>query len=241
MAMGTCEENIYCAKIAEQAKRYDEMANYMKEVAEAKAALTVEERNLLSVAYKNAVGSLRSALRIARSAHANAKEDSYGQKEKEFASNYRSKIKHKFDDICTTILRLLSEKLKHADGQDAKVFYYKMEGDYYRYRAEFADGDEKVKAVQNAQNAYDSALDALKQPGEDLDVTHPIRLGLALNYSVFQYEVLSKPCDACNTARTAFEKAIAELDDVEEDSHKESTLIMQLLRENLILWTTEYE
>ena len=59
-------------------------------------------------------------------------------------------------------------------------------------------------------------------------MTHPIRLGLALNYSVFMYEVLGNPDDACKMARTAFEDAIAELDNVAEDSYKDSTLIMQL-------------
>ena len=76
---------------------------------------------------------------------------------------------------------------------------------------------------------------------KDLAVTHPIRLGLALNYSVFQYEVLSNPDEACKMARTAFEDAIAELDNVAEDSYKDSTLIMQLLRDNLTLWTSDQE
>jgi len=70
-------------------------------------------------------------------------------------------------------------------------------------------------------------------------VTHPIRLGLALNYSVFQYEVLQQPEEACKMARTAFDSAIAELDNVAEDSYKYSTLIMQLLRDKLALWTSD--
>jgi len=70
-------------------------------------------------------------------------------------------------------------------------------------------------------------------------VTHPIRLGLALNFSVFYYEVLNNPEEACKMARQAFEDAIAELDNVSEDSYKDSTLIMQLLRDNLTLWTSD--
>ena len=54
----------------------------------------------------------------------------------------------------------------------------------------------------------------------DLVVTHPIRLGLALNFSVFHYEVLGNPEEACKMARQAFEDAIAELDSVSEDSYK---------------------
>merc|ERR1712087_813482 len=59
--------------------------------------------------------------------------------------------------------------------------------------------------------------------------------------NVFQYEVLANPDEACKMARTAFEDAIAELDNVAEDSYKDSTLIMQLLRDNLTLWTSDQE
>merc|ERR1711982_195399 len=90
----------------------------------------------------------------------------------------------------------------------------------------------------SARLAYDEAKNVAEK---DLAVTHPIRLGLALNYSVFQYEVLQKPDEACKMARSAFEEAIAELDNVSEDSYKDSTLITQLLRDNLTLWTSDQE
>merc|ERR1712007_1429 len=141
--------------------------------------------------------------------------------------------------ICDAVVGLLDGNLinKAANGE-SKVFYQKMKADYYRYIAEFSDGDSKSKAAENARLAYE---DASKVAEKDLVVTHPIRLGLALNYSVFQYEVLQQPDEACKMARTAFEDAIAELDNVAEDSYKDSTLIMQLLRDNLTLWTSDQE
>merc|ERR1711959_525800 len=111
-------------------------------------------------------------------------------------------------------------------------------GDYYRYIAEFTDGEGKAGAANNAHDAYKEAMAVATT---DLVVTHPIRLGLALNFSVFHYEVLGNPEEACKMARTAFEDAIAELDNVAEDSYKDSTLIMQLLRDNLTLWTSDGE
>merc|ERR1712176_486725 len=125
-----------------------------------------------------------------------------------------------------------------ASSGESKVFYQKMKADYYRYIAEFSTGDKKNAAAENARQAYEAAQ---KVAEKDLVVTHPIRLGLALNFSVFQYEVLQQPDDACKMARTAFEDAIAELDNVAEDSYKDSTLIMQLLRDNLTLWTSDQE
>jgi len=78
-------------------------------------------------------------------------------------------------------------------------------------------------------------------PLVQLAPTNPIRLGLALNFSVFYYEVMNSPERACNLAKQAFDDAIAELDTLTEDSYKDSTLIMQLLRDNLTLWTSDME
>lgn len=74
---------------------------------------------------------------------------------------------------------------------------------------------------------------------QELLPTHPIRLGLALNYSVCLYEILGQQKDACELAKKSFDEAIAKLDTLDEASYKDSTLIMQLLRDNLTLWTQE--
>merc|ERR1712238_444443 len=194
------------------------------------------ERNLLSVAYKNAVGSRRAAWRIITSVE--QKETSKGNAEQaEFAKEYCAKVEAELQKICDTILALLDGNLiDKATHGESKVFYQKMKADYYRYIAEFTVDEKRSKAADNAKVAYE---DAQKVAEKDLVVTHPIRLGLALNFSVFQYEVLQNQDEACKMARTAFEDAIAELDNVQEDSYKDSTLIMQLLRDNLTLWTSD--
>merc|ERR1712190_451595 len=189
-------------------------------------------------AYKNAVGSRRAAWRIITSVE--QKEKSKGNEENAaYAKEFCEKVEKELETICDTILKLLDNNLiKQATNGESKVFYQKMKADYYRYIAEFSDGDKKSAAAENARVAY---ADAAAVAEKDLVVTHPIRLGLALNYSVFMYEVLSNPDEACKMARTAFEDAIAELDNVAEDSYKDSTLIMQLLRDNLTLWTSDQE
>jgi 14-3-3 protein epsilon len=93
----------------------------------------------------------------------------------------------------------------------------------------------RKKVVQDAQDAYKQASHA----AEELKSTHPIRLGLALNYSVFYYEILSSPEVACKLAKQAFDNAIADLDGLEEDEYRDSATIMQLLRDNLTLWTSD--
>merc|ERR1712012_502123 len=169
-----------------------------------------------------------------------AKEKGKGNEENaKWAKQYCRKVEEELQKICDTILGLLDGNLiKKASTGESKVFYQKMKADYYRYIAEFTEGDTKSKAAESARQAYE---DAKTVADKDLVVTHPIRLGLALNYSVFLYEVLQNPDDACKMARQAFEDAIAELDNVSEDSYKDSTLIMQLLRDNLTLWTSDGE
>merc|ERR1712137_457012 len=142
-------------------------------------------------------------------------------------------VEGELQTICDSILKLLDETLiPKTTGGESKVFYQKMKADYYRYIAEFSEGDKKKDASEKARLAYE---DASSVAAQDLAVTHPIRLGLALNYSVFQYEVLGNQDEACKMGRTAFEDAIADLDNVADDSYKDATLIMQLLRDNLTL------
>jgi len=224
------------AKLAEQAERYDEMVDFMKDVARLDTELTVEERNLLSVAYKNVIGARRASWRIISSIE--QKEESKGNADHvEKIKNYRLKVEEELSDICKDILSVLDQHLiNSAESSESKVFYYKMKGDYHRYLAEFAVADVRADASKQANEAYKSATDIALV---ELAPTHPIRLGLALNYSVFHYEIMTSPDKACSLAKQAFDDAIAELDTLSEDSYKDSTLIMQLLRDNLTLWQSD--
>lgn len=116
-----------------------------------------------------------------------------------------------------------------AVSDESKVFYMKMQGDYYRYCAEVADTENREAIVENSFEAYKKAMEI----ANGLHPTHPIRLGLALNFSVFYYEIKDKPGEACKLAKQSFDDALAELDSLGQDSYKDSTLIMQLLRDNL--------
>lgn len=232
------EDLVYLAKLAEQAERYEEMVESMKKVASSDQELTVEERNLLSVAYKNVIGARRASWRIVSSIE--QKEENKGNTDHTFIiKEYRSKIESELTRICNDILSVLDMHLiASATTGESKVFYYKMKGDYYRYLAEFALGDKRKSASDSSLAAYKAASDIATI---ELPPTHPIRLGLALNFSVFYYEILGSPNCACHLAKQAFDDAIAELDTLSEESYKDSTLIMQLLRDNLTLWTSDMQ
>ncbi|KAJ5500499.1 14-3-3 family protein [Penicillium expansum] len=215
--MGSERENkTFLARLCEQAERYDEMVTFMKEVANIGGELTVDERNLLSVAYKNVVGTRRASWRIISSIE--QKEENKGSEEHvSIIRDYRQKIETELEQVCQDVLDVLDEALiPKAETGESKVFYYKMKGDYHRYLAEFASGPKRKGAATAAHEAYKNATDVAQT---ELTPTHPIRLGLALNFS-------------------AFDDAIAELDSLSEESYRDSTLIMQLLRDNLTLWTS---
>jgi hypothetical protein len=196
--------------------------------------LSNEERNLLSVAYKNSVGARRTAWRTISAIQ--QKEEYKGSRFIEIIKGYRAKIEKELEDICNDVLELLDKVLiKNSKNPEAKVFFLKMKGDYYRYLGEFLTGDRRKNVIQLAQEAYKVA----SNEAEALKTTHPIRLGLALNYSVFYYEILNSPDHACKLAKAAFDNAIAELDGLEEDEYRDSATIMQLLRDNLTLWTSD--
>jgi len=233
MSTGERAELVQRAKLAEQAERYDDMAASMKKVTELGEELSNEERNLLSVAYKNVVGARRSSWRVISS----IEQKTEGNERKQaMAKEYREKVDKELRDICGDVLVLLDKHLiAKASNAESQVFYLKMKGDYYRYLAEVAAAD-KADVLNESKNAYQSAMDVAKK---EMQPTHPIRLGLALNYSVFFYEIQNSPEEACQLAKQAFEDAIAELDSLNEDSYKDSTLIMQLLRDNLTLWTSD--
>jgi len=228
------DELVQRAKLAEQAERYDDMAGSMKAVTETGIELSNEERNLLSVAYKNVVGARRSSWRVISSIE---QKTEGSEKKQQMAKEYREKVEKELRDICQDVLGLLDSFLiPKASNAESKVFYLKMKGDYFRYLAEVAVGDAKAAVVDDSQKAYADAFEISKSK---MQPTHPIRLGLALNFSVFYYEILNSPDKACQLAKQAFDDAIAELDTLNEDSYKDSTLIMQLLRDNLTLWTSD--
>merc|ERR1712138_180327 len=151
------EEQVQRAKLAEQAERYDDMAAAMKSVTEAGAEPSNEERNLLSVAYKNVVGARRSSWRVISSIE---QKTEGSEKKQQLAKEYREKVEKELRDICNDVLALLDKYLiAKASNAESKVFYLKMKGDYYRYLAEVATGDDRAGVVDDSQKSYQDAFE----------------------------------------------------------------------------------
>jgi len=220
--------------MAEIAERHEDMCTFMREVVKASASgpdLSFDERNLLSVAYKNAVGARRASWRAL-----NVDEN----KNVPSVVKFRQLVEKELEDLCKDVLKLLEDTLiPHKDAsEEAKVFYRKMAGDYYRYLAEFITTDELPQLQKKSADYYKQAMDAATTL---MDATDPVRLGLALNYSVCLYEIMKDKDGACSLAQSAFDEAILKLDRCDEQQYKDGTLILQLLRDNLTLWSSNPE
>ena len=235
------EELVYQAKICEQIERYEKMLNLMKKILDFPQELSAEERNLLSVAYKNSVSPKRTAWRIIdnQEKKEEAKSDQASGRHLELLKTFKKKVEKELDETCNDIIQTIENTLTpNAKDASSKVFYMKMKGDYYRYISEYNNGQDRNDIIGKANQAYTQAMSVAQS---EMETTDPIRLGLSLNYSVFHYEIKNNPQEACKMAKTSFDEAIADIENIKDEHYKDSTTIMQLMRDNLTLWTQELE
>ncbi|KAG0482832.1 hypothetical protein HPP92_010916 [Vanilla planifolia] len=230
------QRQVCTAKLAEQAERYADVVEAAKKIARMDVELTVEERNLLQVGYKNVVGVRRDSWQILSSIE--QKEEAKGNAQNvRRVKGYIKLVEDELNKVCHEILSIIAiHLLPSSIAGESIAFFYKMKGDYYRYLAEFRTGSERKEVADQSLKAYQAAISTAMT---DLPPTDPIRLGLALNLSILYYEILDSPERACNLVKQALDDAVSELDSLGEDLVKESTLIMQLLKDNLMLWTSD--
>jgi len=232
------EEYIFLAKLYERADRFQDMINTIKLFINLDPNLTVEERNIFSSGYKDLISPKRESWRLLNSLE--KKESKKNAPNLPYIKLIKENITKEITEICNEIQILLDSKLIpncKLEDKENKVFYLKLKGDYYRYLAEISCNENDFdKACFNAENSYKSAYEISEK---HLAIYNPIRLGLALNFSIFNYEILGKHEDGCIIAKLAFEEAVKIIDDVDKSKVKDAILIIQILKENLILWTNE--
>jgi len=153
------ESLVYEARLAEQAERFEEMVEHMKAVIQSNGGsteLNPDERNLLSVAYKNVIGSRRRAWRVLlalESKHASIPD------KKDLIATYKETIETELSTICADINTIIENVLIPGSTNDeAKVFYFKMAGDYYRYQAEYTMDTVREQNKADAEKAYAAFL-----------------------------------------------------------------------------------
>jgi len=228
----TREEYVYLAKLYERAERFPDMVKSINKYVELAPKLTKDERNILSAGYKNIISS---TLRLLNSME--RKEEKKNSSQISNIREVKENIERELNQICDQIQNVIDKYLlPNALDSETKVFFLKLKGDYYRYKCEFASGKDFDDACAKAEKVY---KDAYEIANKDIPITNSTRLGLALNYSVFYYEIRGLREEACTIAKNAFDESMKVLDDLEKSKAKDTLLIIQLLKENLILWSNE--
>ena len=209
------------------------MVLYLALVLDAKGQdVSSDERNLLSVAFKNLISSKRAACRTIAAIEQNPKYAKFS----EALAQYKGGIEEQLTNDCKKIITMIQEKVlaKQCEGEP-KAFFVKMVGDYYRYISENAKDQLLEDVKQKALEAYQQANEITLPP------CNPIKLGLALNFSVFHYEVMKNHKAACELADQALQDALEKIDELQEDDFRDAKSIIELLKENLTLWKEEEE
>jgi len=238
------ESLIFRAKLAEEVECFDDMVNTLRKVVQLNVDQNNDIRNLVSIAYKNYIAPKRNSWRMMSSLEAKQNDKDPNSWKKGEMVTLRESIENQLRPICHEILALIDQYIlpqrneMNEEYEECKrrVFWNKMKGDYNRYLAEFEKGEKRLEVQEKAFNAYQKAL----QEGVGLVCTDSVLLGLVLNFSVFYYEIMGDKGKAFEMVKKYFDEAIRVVDQLEGAEYKDSTLILQLLRDNLSTWT-EYE
>lgn len=250
LIMSSLQDYVKMARIAELAERFDDMKDYIFHVATtlpegaSSIHLTAEERNLFSVAYKALLSPKRSAWRnlVSLSQKEQERHDNTGFTD--CLEEAKKGLEEEMLSLCSEVIDVVNKYLlvetdANSESIDDSMYYLKLEGDYYRYEAEFLEGEARSDAVKHAQEKYEQALKV--SDANEVSSVNSTLLSLYLNYSVFLYEITDQKELAIKLASKAFDDAIKILDTIPEKDYKESTLILQLLQDNLRLWSSEKE
>jgi len=232
-------ECLFLAKVADQAERYrDVIAQIKSLITFSDASLTLDERNLLSVAYKNITATLRGSWRTVDTLQKRETRTSPWQ-HLLLMRRQKEHIEHDLEEVCKDVVELVERFLiPGADAGEEKVFYCKMRGDYYRYLAEISRNELYDQYATTSLDAYKFAY---KHALSTLDAAHPTRLGLALNFAVYYHDIVESPERACYLAKHAFDEAVAAAADpsYSGQSLEDALMILQLLKDDLLLWAEE--
>ncbi len=231
----TRDEFVYLSKLYERAERYPDMVSAINKFIEMNPKLSKEEKNILSAGYKNILSDKRASWRLLNSMEKKETKKKSAQVPhiKEIKKHIEAELKKIFEDLHRIVDKFLLPK---AEDAESKVFYLRLKGDHYRYLCEITKEKDFEKNIEKAEKVYKEAYEISEK---ELPFINSTRVGLCLNMAVFYYEVKGDKKEGCKIAKKAFEESMKYLDDLEKFKSKDVLLLIQLLKENLIFWSSE--
>jgi 14-3-3 protein epsilon len=229
------DEYIYLAKLYEKAEKFEDMIFFINKFIEIDPKLSLSEKDLLSNSYRIVIKSKRSSHRILNEIEKlELKKNSNNVK---LISDIKYRVESEIKSICENIQSLIDKYLlPSVNDYESKVFFLKLKGDYYRYRSEVSINEEYSRCIFLADKSYNEALEISER---HLPLSDQNRLGLILNFSIFYYECKKSKDDAVKLSQPIYNELKKIKQDLEKKQMRNSLLILELIKENLILWTNE--
>lgn len=239
------EKNIYMALLAQQCSRYKEMFKFFEELIKQREKegkskdLSPQERELLAYGYITYINSQRNALHICMAFETKERKE-YNSPILTHIIDYKKKIETELTESIQNIVNTIDTILiKNAQENLTKIYYLKLKADFNRYITEYEKGISKERALNSALKAYQEGMALAK----NMNIMNRFLLGLALNYSIFQYEVVGERKNAMSIAEECLNKVDKELPSFNMDKNDENYgIIMDLIdkmRKNLKKWRIE--
>lgn len=232
------KEMIYLVKILTVANEHKEALYYTKLFITKNPVLSKDERNIFANTFKQAMKKRRASWRILTSLEKSETQNHKIVTIREMKFEVENEIKNLIAEMLSLIDEYLLQSLDEHSDLEVIIFYFKLKGDYLRYLTEITYGEEKQEAAEKTKETYNQAYNLAE---EHLPITSSTRLGLILNFSLFLWEILEMKQEAFYVAQTGFDLSYEVLNELEKNKGKESILIIQLLRENLMTWSREIE
>ena len=228
----TREEYIYLSKLYEKAQRYEDMISAINDYIELDPKLTKEERNILSAGYKNILYDKRENWKFLSSME--RKEMKKKSKQVIYIQEIKNHIEKEIKKIVDNIHNIIDKYLiPNCEDNESKIFYMRLKADHYRYLCELSKEKEFIeKAEKIYKEAYNIAIKELPHINNE-------RIGLCLNLALFYYEIKGDKNEGYKIAKNCFEESMKYLEDSQKFKSKEALMLIQLLKENLIFWSSE--
>ena len=199
--------------------------------------LTKEEKKLFCIGYKNNISNKRNSFQILLNLL--SKEDPKQANKVNEISKIKEKVLSELKPILQEGLSILDGYLiPNAEDNESKILYMKLKADFYRYRCEFSEGEEFEEAANNSRKLYKEAFDLAEK---ELPLCNEIRLGLVLNYTVFEFDIMENKKEAYDMALKYYNNSLKILDDDENIIEYENLLLIHEIKDNTDNWISEIE
>ena len=226
------EEYIYLSKLYTKAEEYNKVIEFIEEFIKLNPKLDKEECDILSTGFKNMITDKRASWFTLNSMERKEK-----KKKKNTVKEIKNHIENELREICNKLQEIVDKNLiPNNDEVDTLVFLYKLKADYFRYICEFAEGKEYEKNLIEAEKYYKKAFEISEKK---LPIINCNRVSVGLNYAIFLYEIKKDKMAGFDLAQNTFKESMKFIDDLEKSKYRDTLLIIQLLKENIIFWNSE--